>query len=170
MGVVPFGAVPHWQDVVGEVGGLVPGRRQGDEAADLFLVGQHLHPGQAVGVGPDRVVDPNPVWVHPSDASRLGIHQTGDLIRVETEIGYFVAKAWITQGIRPGVIACSHHMGRWKLTGHKQVSPGGMMATVDLNHDDDGWTMRAADRLSRTRRQIRTPPASGGPTPACTRT
>jgi hypothetical protein len=28
------------------------------------------------------------------------VNRTGDLIRVETEIGYFVAKAWITEGIR----------------------------------------------------------------------
>ena len=39
--------------------------------------------------------------------------RTGDLVRVETEIGYFVVKAWVTEGIRPGVVACSHHMGRW---------------------------------------------------------
>ncbi|MHB1928461.1 MAG: formate dehydrogenase, partial [Acidimicrobiales bacterium] len=58
-----------------------------------------------------------------------------------TEIGYFVAKAWITEGIRPGVVACSHHMGRWKLTGHDHRS-GGMMATVDLAKDGDGWSMR----------------------------
>jgi anaerobic selenocysteine-containing dehydrogenase len=42
-------------------------------------------------------------------------HRTGDLVRVETEIGHFVVKAWVTEGIRPGVVACSHHMGRWKL-------------------------------------------------------
>ena len=45
-------------------------------------------------------------------------------MRVETEIGYFVAKAWITEGIRPGMVACSHHMGRWKLTGY-DLSAGG---------------------------------------------
>src|SRR2546421_8724010 len=39
-----------------------------------------------------------------------------DLVRVETETGYFVVKAWVTEGIRPGVVACSHHMGRWKLS------------------------------------------------------
>ena len=61
-----------------------------------------------------------------------GIARTGDLVRVETEIGHFVAKAWITEGIRPGVVACCHHMGRWKLTGQQQVGAGGMMATVDL--------------------------------------
>ena len=41
--------------------------------------------------------------------------RTGDLVRVETEIGYFVIKALVTEGIRPGVVAASHHMGRWRL-------------------------------------------------------
>ena len=52
--------------------------------------------------------------MHPSDAQRLGV-ETGDLIRVETEIGYFIDKAWVTEGIKPGVIAMSHHLGRWRL-------------------------------------------------------
>ena len=41
--------------------------------------------------------------------------QTGDLIRVETEIGYFIDKVWVTEGIKPGIIAMSHHLGRWRL-------------------------------------------------------
>ncbi|MBI4573378.1 MAG: molybdopterin-dependent oxidoreductase [candidate division NC10 bacterium] len=56
----------------------------------------------------------NPVWIHTSDAERLGI-QTGELVKVHTEVGYFVNKVWVTEGIRPGVIACSHHLGRWRL-------------------------------------------------------
>ena len=52
----------------------------------------------------------NPIWINPIDAKRIGVH-TGDLVRVETEIGYFVDKVWITEGIKPGVIAMSHHLG-----------------------------------------------------------
>jgi len=37
--------------------------------------------------------------------------RTGDLVRVETEIGYFVVKAWVTEGIKPGIVACSHPHG-----------------------------------------------------------
>ena len=37
-------------------------------------------------------------------------------MRVKTEIGHFVNKAWVTEGIRPEVVACSHHLGRWRLT------------------------------------------------------
>ncbi|MBK8098316.1 MAG: molybdopterin-dependent oxidoreductase [Planctomycetes bacterium] len=58
----------------------------------------------------------NPVWLHPQDAERLGV-QMGDLIRVATRTGYYVNAAWVTEGVRPGVIACSHHLGRWKVTG-----------------------------------------------------
>ena len=30
-------------------------------------------------------------------------------------IGYFVTRAWVTEGIRPGVLGMSHHLGRWRL-------------------------------------------------------
>ncbi|HHO50123.1 MAG TPA: formate dehydrogenase [Deltaproteobacteria bacterium] len=56
----------------------------------------------------------NPAWIHPSDAERLGLGD-GELVRIETEIGWFVDKVWITEGIKPGVIAVSHHVGRWRL-------------------------------------------------------
>lgn len=56
----------------------------------------------------------NPLWVHPEDAERLGV-QTLDLVRVSTAIGHFVNKVWVTEGMRPGVVACSHHLGRWRL-------------------------------------------------------
>jgi anaerobic selenocysteine-containing dehydrogenase len=56
----------------------------------------------------------NPVWIHTSDAARLGV-ETGDLVRVATRIGAFVNKAWVTECIRPGVVACSHHLGRWRV-------------------------------------------------------
>jgi anaerobic selenocysteine-containing dehydrogenase len=55
----------------------------------------------------------NPVWMHTSDAGRIGV-KTNDLVRVTTRIGYFVNKVWVTEGIRPGVVACSHHLGRWR--------------------------------------------------------
>ncbi len=86
----------------------------------------------------DEIAHTDPLWIHSTDASRLGL-RTGDLVRVETAIGHFIVKAWVSQGIRPGVVACSHHMGRWKLgeTGQRQV-----MATVDLKRDDQRWTMR----------------------------
>ena len=78
----------------------------------------------------------NPVWMHPSDAERLGV-ATGDLVRVETEIGWFVDLVWITEAIKPGIIAMSHHLGRWRLQDGMGVNPG-MSALVDLEVDGDG--------------------------------
>jgi anaerobic selenocysteine-containing dehydrogenase len=83
----------------------------------------------------------NPVWLHPEDAERLGV-TTGELVRLETAIGYFVDRVWITEGIRPGVVACSHHLGRWRL----QEDCGGerwSTALVDLEQIQPGqWKMR----------------------------
>jgi anaerobic selenocysteine-containing dehydrogenase len=56
----------------------------------------------------------NPVWIHPTDAAKLGL-ETGDLVRVSTRIGHYVNKAWVTESMRPGIVACSHHLGRWRL-------------------------------------------------------
>jgi anaerobic selenocysteine-containing dehydrogenase len=56
----------------------------------------------------------NPIWIHPEDAARFEV-ATGDLLKVETAIGHFVDKVWVTEGLRPGIIACSHHLGRWRL-------------------------------------------------------
>jgi hypothetical protein len=82
----------------------------------------------------------NPVWIHPSDGEALGVG-TDDLIRVATEIGHFVARAWLTEGIRPGVVACSHHMGRWRL--HPGANSGWASVPIDLASSDPGqWHVR----------------------------
>jgi hypothetical protein len=85
------------------------------------------------------------LWIHPSDSARLGIHKTGDLVRVETEIGYFVLKVWITEGIRPGVVACSHHMGRWKPES-QEGGPRLGMTTVALDRDGAEWSLEPKSR------------------------
>ncbi len=78
----------------------------------------------------------NPVWMHPSDAKRLGV-DTNDLVRVETEIGYFVDKVWLTEGIKPGVVAMSHHLGRWRLQAEVGVNRGAS-SLVELGEDGKG--------------------------------
>ena len=86
----------------------------------------------------------NPLWVHPQDAERLAF-ETGDLARVNTEIGYFVIRVWVTEGIRPGIVACSHHLGRWRLS---KESGGERWSTahVDLKRAGEGqWFMRQVE-------------------------
>ncbi|RLB54477.1 MAG: formate dehydrogenase [Deltaproteobacteria bacterium] len=76
----------------------------------------------------------NPVWMHPRDGERLGV-RTGDLIRVTTEIGYFVDRVWVTEGIKPGIIAMSHHLGRWRLKEAEGIGAG-MSNLVTLDESD----------------------------------
>ena len=68
----------------------------------------------------------NPLWIATDDARKYGI-ATGDLVRVRTRIGYFVTRAWVTEGIRPGVLGMSHHLGRWRL---KEDAGGARTATA----------------------------------------
>jgi anaerobic selenocysteine-containing dehydrogenase len=71
----------------------------------------------------------NPLWVHPRDAERLAV-EGGALVKVHTETGYFVIRVWVTEAIRPGVVACSHHLGRWRL---------------DKERGGDRWSTALAD-------------------------
>lgn len=102
-----------------------------------FRLPVQIHTRSANAKWLDEIAHTNPLWIHATDAARIGV-ATGELVRVETEIGHFVVKAWVTEGIRPGVVACSHHMGRWKLADHGQRQ---MMATASLTHESDRWTL-----------------------------
>ena len=81
-----------------------------------------------------EIANRNPIWMHPADAKRLGV-DTGSLVRVNTDIGYFVDKVWVTEGMKPGVLACSHHLGRWR---RPQDAPGNRWATATVSIENDG--------------------------------
>ena len=100
-----------------------------------FRLPVQIHTRSANAKWLDEIAHTNPLWIHTDHAARLGV-ATGDLVRVETEIGYFVVRAWVTEGIKPGIVACSHHMGRWKL---KEEGQRQLMATVRLDHEGDEW-------------------------------
>ncbi len=116
----------------------------------------------------DELANTNPVWIHPSDAARLGDLRTGDLVRITTETGHFVVKAWVTEGIR---------------SRRRRVQPShGALASRRQRPEADHGEGRARPRRRRvgdaphgrrqavSRRPIRTRSASGGATSACTRT
>jgi anaerobic selenocysteine-containing dehydrogenase len=88
----------------------------------------------------------NPLWMHTSDGERWGI-KTGDLVRVSTDIGYFINRAWVTEGMRPGVVACSHHIGRWR---RKQDAKNNRWSTnqVTINEVEKGkWKMTVVEGI-----------------------
>jgi hypothetical protein len=83
----------------------------------------------------------HPLWINPGDADALGV-ETGQMVRITTDIGWFVMRAWRTEGIRPGVVAASHHLGRWRLSddsGNERWSS----ALVDIEKLPTGeWRLR----------------------------
>jgi anaerobic selenocysteine-containing dehydrogenase len=77
----------------------------------------------------------NPLWMSTADARTHGI-ETGDLVKLHTAIGYFVTRAWVTEGIRPGILGMSHHLGRWRL--HEDLGLRNAAALVTLDRLADG--------------------------------
>ncbi|MGI9017349.1 MAG: molybdopterin-dependent oxidoreductase [Euzebya sp.] len=104
-----------------------------------FRVNTQIHTRSSNSKWLDELAHTNPLWLHPQQAGPLGV-RTGDLVRVRTRMGYFVVKAWVTEGIRPGVVGCSHHMGRWRLTGHDQGQRLNT-TTVSLDQQGSSWSM-----------------------------
>jgi anaerobic selenocysteine-containing dehydrogenase len=86
----------------------------------------------------------NPLWIHPSDADRLGVGER-DLVRVETEIGWFVLRPFLTEGVAPGIVACSHHLGRWHLARDADKCAPIASALVELTVDDGVWRWRRVE-------------------------
>ena len=82
----------------------------------------------------------NPLWMNPADAAHFGL-TTGDLVRVHTQIGYFIPRVWVTEGMHPGVVACSHHVGRWRMfSGSGSV---GASSLVDIQRTGSTFLFRA---------------------------
>jgi anaerobic selenocysteine-containing dehydrogenase len=117
-----------------------PSRMEAGEVPliSTFRLPTQIHTRSANSKWLDELAHTNPLWIHPSHAKVVGV-DTGDLVRVETELGHYVVKAWVTEGIRPGVVACSHHMGRWRLEG----SSGGRLNRneVRLEHEGSRWAL-----------------------------
>ena len=123
----------HWQnlDLDGGERILVP----------TFRIPTLIHTRSGNAKWLNEISHRHPLWIHPSDAEALGIESDG-LVRVTTQIGHFVIRAWRTEGIRPGVVAASHHMGRWRLEedkGMERWSSG----LASLGKDESGkWRLR----------------------------
>ncbi|MDH5749072.1 MAG: hypothetical protein OEY85_07155, partial [Rhodospirillales bacterium] len=53
----------------------------------------------------------NPLWINKEVAFKLGIGD-GEFVRITSEAGYMVTRAWLTQGIHPRVVGISTSVGR----------------------------------------------------------
>jgi anaerobic selenocysteine-containing dehydrogenase len=88
----------------------------------------------------NEITNKHPMWINSKDAERLGF-ETGDMVRVTTEIGYFIVRVWATEAIRPGISALSHHMGRWRTS--DDAGSRWVTGKVDVGRMEDGrWRLR----------------------------
>ncbi len=55
----------------------------------------------------------NPAMINPISAKPLGI-KDGDKIKVKSAVGDITTTANVTEGVVPGVVAISHHLGHWE--------------------------------------------------------
>jgi hypothetical protein len=86
----------------------------------------------------------NPLLMSSADAERLQM-ATGDLVKVHTEIGWFVISLWVTEGLKPGVVACSHHLGRWRQEKDEAVERWAS-AVVSIEEPEPGkWRLRVKE-------------------------
>ena len=105
-----------------------------------FRLPTHIHSRSANAKWLTEIAHKNPIWIHSKDAKKLKVSD-GDLLKITTEIGWFVDKVWVTEAIKPGVVACSHHIGRWR----RQQDAGNrfMTNTVSINNIGKGqWKMK----------------------------
>ena len=140
----PEHAIPHYR-IKSHVH---PDNLQGENEFCLlpnFRLPMHIHSRSANAKWLVEIANRNPIWIHPSDAQRLGVTE-GGLLKIETEIGWFVDKVWVTEAIKPGIVGCSHHIGRWR---RKQDAGNRMMTnTVSIEDRGDGkWRMRTVEGI-----------------------
>ena len=120
----------HWEDLdmAGNERILLP----------TFRIPTLIHTRSANAKWLNEISHRHPLWIHPEDCEKLGIDENG-LVRISTRIGHFVIQAWRTEGIRPGVVAASHHMGRWRLEEDKARSFGSGIAKI--SNDGSKWSL-----------------------------
>jgi len=134
--IVEFGypehALPHYR-----INSHVhPSNLEGEDEYCLlpnFRLPQHIHSRSANAKWLVEIAHKNPIWIHPKDAKKLGVEE-GELLKIKTEIGWFVDKVWVTESIKPGVIGCSHHIGRWR----RKQDAGNRFMTNEVKIEDRG--------------------------------
>mgnify|MGYP001166560773 CR=1 FL=1 len=85
----------------------------------------------------------NPLWINADVAKKLGIGGN-DLVRVRSDVGHMVTKAWVTQGIHPRVVGVSTSVGRSAYGRVAQADPDANAPFAhegqeDLDIDENLW-------------------------------
>ena len=82
-----------------------------DMILTTYKVAVHTHSRTAHCKWLTEIKHDNPGWINTKTAEERGI-KNGDAIKVKSDTGEITTTAYVTEGIIPGVIAISHHLGR----------------------------------------------------------
>jgi anaerobic selenocysteine-containing dehydrogenase len=94
----------------------IPGHdkmKAGELIMTTYKVAVHIHSRSANCKWLTEMYHDNSALINTQTAKPLGI-KTGDKIKVKSEIGEITTTANVTEGVVPGVIAISHHLGHWE--------------------------------------------------------
>jgi anaerobic selenocysteine-containing dehydrogenase len=83
-----------------------------DLVLTTFKVSVHTHSRTQNCKWLTELFHENPAWINPKTAATRGI-KNSDLIRVKSDVGEIMTKAYVTEGIHPKAIAIAHHCGHW---------------------------------------------------------
>jgi anaerobic selenocysteine-containing dehydrogenase len=108
-----------------------------DLVLTTFKIAVHTHSRTSHCKWLTEIKHDNPAWINTRTAKERGI-ANGDKITVSSDIGQMTTTAYVTEGIMPGVIAISYHMGRKHSgiygSGKSSPSPGGAAADPDARN------------------------------------
>jgi len=85
----------------------------GDLILTTYKVPVQIHSRSANCKWLTEIYHDNPAKINPVSAKPLGI-MDGDKIKVKSTVGEITTTANVTEGVVPGVVAISHHLGHWE--------------------------------------------------------
>ena len=120
-----YSGVPQYLPIVHSNGAIVNDSAQYPLQMITYKTVQH---GQArTNVNPWLMlsIPENPVEMNPVDAAALGI-ESGDLVNIASlsNTNGLEGRSLVTERIKPGVIAISHHYGHWEQSSRAHVIDG----------------------------------------------
>ncbi len=102
-----------------------------------YKVAVHTHSRTAHCKWLTEIKHDNPGWINPKTAAERGI-KDGEAVKVSSQQGEITTTVHLTEGIVPGVIAISHHLGRQHSgvygSGKTSPTPGGASADPDAKN------------------------------------
>jgi anaerobic selenocysteine-containing dehydrogenase len=109
----------------------------GDLILTTYKVPVQIHSRSANCKWLTEIYHDNPAKINPKSAKPLGI-KDGDKIKVQSAIGEITTTANVTEGVVPGIVAISHHLGHWEYgryaSGNKAPLAGDEDPDLKLKH------------------------------------